>query len=152
VAGLAGLVRSAAPQATAAQTAAALEDSVVSNLADVKRGRINAALALSRVQPARSTLRTTRSFKGRLGRKRHSRSHQLAVGAGPLTAVLRFSGARRLTLVLQQPGRDAIRVSGRSPLRLRRSVVSETVTAIVQGTGSGVSYRLKISAAAPGGA
>ena len=87
-------------------------------------------------------------FKGRL--RKHSRSHQLVVGPGPLTAVLRFGGMRRLTLVLQQAGRGAIRASGRSPLRLSRSVISGPLTAIVQGRNS--SYRLRISAAAPGGA
>ena len=151
VAGLAGLIRSAWPQASATQVAAAVEDSVVGVAAEVKGGRINAALALSRLQPARSSLRKTSSFSGRLGRKHRSRSHELVVGGGSLTAVLRFTGVRRLTLVLQQTGRGAIRASGKSPLRLKRSVVSGTVTAIVQGTGADASYRLKISSAAPGG-
>ena len=148
VAGLAGLIRSAWPQATATQTAAAVADSVEDVPADVRRGRINAALALSRFQPPRSTLRKTTVFKGRL-RKHSSRSHQLVVGPGPLTAVLRFDGTQRLTLVLQQAGRGAIRASGRSPLRLSRSVISGPLTATVQGRKS--SYRLRISAAAPGG-
>ena len=65
---------------------------------------------------------------GRLGKKHPSRSHELVVGSGALTALLKFSGARRLTLVMQQPGRGAIRVSGKSSLRLKRSVVSGTVT------------------------
>jgi hypothetical protein len=151
VAGLAGLIRSAFPQATATQAAAAVEDSVQGVSADVKRGRINAPLALSQLQPARSSIRQTSSFTGRLGRKQRSRSHELVVGSGPLTAVLRFSGARRLTLVLQQPGPGAIRVTGKSPLRISREVVSARLTAVVQGTGADASYRLKISSAAPGG-
>jgi subtilisin family serine protease len=149
VAGLAGLIRSAWPQATAIQVAAAVADSVEGVPADVKRGRINAALALSRLRPARSTVRKTTVFKGRL-RKHRSRSHQLVVGPGPLTAVLRFGGARRLTLVLKQAGRGTIRVSGKSPLRLSRSVVSGPLTAVVQGRHT--TYRLRISATAPGGA
>jgi subtilisin family serine protease len=150
VAGLAGLVRSAWPQATAAETAAAVVGSVEGVAGDVRRGRINAALALSRVPP-RATRRKTTSFSGRLGGRQRSRSHALLVGGGSLTAVLRFSGARKLTLVLQQPGRGAIRVIGKSPLQLRRSVVSGTLTAIVQGTRAEASYRLKISSAAARG-
>jgi subtilisin family serine protease len=150
VAGLAGLVRSAQPQATSTQVAAAVEDSVEGISADVNRGRINAALALSRIQPA-AALRKTTSFSGRLGKNHRSRAHELLVGSGSLTAVLRFTGARRLTLVLQQSGRGAVRVRGKSPLRLSRSVVGGTVTAVVQGSATDASYRLRISSPAPGG-
>jgi subtilase family protein len=151
VAGVAGLVRSAWPQATAAQTAAAVEDSVDGVGPDVSRGRINAALALTRVSPTRSSGRQTNTFVGRLARRHRTRSHQQLVGSGQLTAVLRFSGARRLAMILRQPGRSGVRVSGRSPLRVSRSVVSGTITVIVQGKGARASYRLTVSSPMPGG-
>lgn len=149
VAGLAGLVRSAWPQATAAQTVDAVENSVDEVSPGVRRGRINAALALSQVQPSRSTGRQSKTFRGRLGKRHRSRSHQQLVGSGSLTAVLRFLGARRLTMILHQPGRGALRVTGKSPLRVSRSVVRGTISVIVQGRGKKTSYRLTIGSASP---
>jgi subtilisin family serine protease len=149
VSGLAALIRSAWPQASAAQTGAAVVDSVDS-VAEIRGGRINAARALSLVRPAVTATRRKKTFEGRLGKRNRARTHEEVIGSGALTAVLTFRGARRLALVLRQPGRGAIRVSGRSPLRVSRAMVSGPLMAVVQNTsGTRTSYRLTVVSAAP---
>jgi subtilisin family serine protease len=149
VSGLAALIRSAWPQASAAQTAAAVVASVDSVAGEIGGGRINAARALSRFRPVVTTTRRKKTFEGRLGKRIRARTHEEVIGSGPLTAVLTFRGARRLALVLRQPGRGAIRVSGRSPLRVSRSMVSGPLTAVVQSTNSTrTTYHLTIVSAA----
>jgi hypothetical protein len=149
VAGLAALVRSAWPQATAEQTAEVVDKAVDSIPAEVRNGRINAALALGQVRQILPTARRTITFRGRLNSRIRSRAHKQRVGSGALGAVLSFSGARRLTLVLRQPRRAAVRVSGKSPLRIGLSVEAGTIRLVVAGTGTRAVYRLALSSAAP---
>ncbi|HEY7148436.1 MAG TPA: S8 family serine peptidase [Gaiellaceae bacterium] len=150
VAGLAGLIRSAAPQASAAETATLIVGSVDGVAAGIGGGRINAGAALARVTPARTTTRRTAAYKGRLDRRHRSRSVKQTVGAGQLRATLKFRPKRRLSLVVSQPGTGATRVSGKSPLRLSRSVDAGPVTVVVGGRGKRARYVLKLSAVAPG--
>ena len=117
--------------------------------AEVRNGRINAALALGEVRQTVSTGRRATTFRGRLNSRIRWRAHDQRVASGALVAVLSFSGARRLTLVLRQPRRAAVRVSGKSPLRIESSVDAGTIRLVVAGTGTRAVYRLALSSAAP---
>jgi hypothetical protein len=89
------------------------------------------------------------TFRGRLGDRNRSRAFKRVVGAGAVTAVLTFSGTRRLALFLLRPNTAAVRISGKSPLTLRRQVARGLVTFVVKGGGAEASYRLNLSYAVP---
>ena len=57
----------------------------------------------------------------------------------------RFGALRRLSLMLSQPGRRVVRVSGKSPLRLRRTVSAGPITLVIRGHRAKASYRLTLS-------
>ncbi len=153
VAGVAALIRSARPYAAAQQTAQAVNKSVDAISGEVRNGRVNAWLALHGLQPSDAgtltTRRTNATVRGRLGGRVRSRAHRRRAGAGDLVAVLRFSGARRLSLFLVRPGRAVVRISGKSPLRLERKLSAGPITLVVKGTRAKTSYRLTLSYAMP---
>jgi subtilisin family serine protease len=149
VAGVAGLIRSARPLATAEQTADAIGKAVDPVNAEVRRGRINAALALDQVVRSAQAVSLRKTFHGQLDSRIRSRRHEFGVGAGRLSAVLTFSGAERMTLVLHRAQGGVVRVSGTSPLRIRRAVAAGTMRFVVVGNGTKAAYRLYLSAAAP---
>lgn len=147
VAGVAALVRSAKPGATAQETVDAVEKAVDQIPGEVRHGRINAGVAVSglRLSESGTVRRTTIALRGRLGARVRARTYRRQAGAGPLVGTLRFGRARRLTLVLLRPGRQIVRVSGRSPLRLRKTVRAGPIKVVVKGSGARTSYRLTLS-------
>ena len=151
VAGLAALVRSARPTATAQETVKAVYQAVDQVSAEVRRGRINAGAAVAGPGTSHTGTvhRIARTVRGRLGGRVRSRSHEVAVGAGQLVAVLRFSGAHRLSLLLYPPHRRVIRITGRSPLTLRLRVAPGSLALVVKGAGARAAYRLTLSYGAP---
>jgi len=150
VAGVAALFRSAKPGATAHETVDAVEKAVDQISAEVRHGRVNAALAVSGLRSAngQKARRTSATLRGRLSARVRSRSYRRLVGAGRLVGTLSFRRGRRLTLVLVRSGRR-VRVSGRSPLRLRKTVPAGPIRVVVKGPGARTSYRLTLSYAIP---
>jgi subtilisin family serine protease len=157
VAGVAALIRSARPNASAEQTAQAVNKSVDTISDEVRNGRVNAWLALSGLRPstgaaAATTRRTNTTVRGRLGGRIRSRAYRRRAGAGAFVAVLRFNGARGLSLFLVRPGRAVVRISGKSPLRLKRTLSAGPITLVVKAGKAGkakTSYRLTLSYAMP---
>jgi subtilisin family serine protease len=147
VAGIAALFRAAKPSASATETADAVSNAVDEMSPDVRYGRVNAGLALSGVRASNggTVRRTTVALHGRLSARRRSRIYKRNAAAGPLVGTLRFSPRRRLSLMLSQPGRRVVRVSGKSPLRLRRTVSAGPITLVIRGRGTKASYRLTLS-------
>ena len=151
VAGIAALVRSARPTATAIETVQAVDKAVDVVPADVRNGRVNAAVAVSgqRTSDAGKAKSANAVFRGRLGARNRSRAFNRVVGTGQIFAVLRFSGARRLSLFLLRRNVAPDRVTGKSPLTLRQQVASGLVTFVVKGAGAKASYHLSLSYAVP---
>jgi subtilisin family serine protease len=151
VAGIAALVRSAKPTATAIETAQAVNKTVDAVPAEVRNGRVNAGFAVSgqRASDAGKAQSVYAIFRGRLGRRYRSRAINRVVGAGQIVAVLKFSGARKLSLLLLRRDQAPVRVSGKSPLTLRQQVASGPVTFLLKGAGAKASYQLAISYAVP---
>jgi len=153
VAGLAALVRSARSTATAAETVQTVYGAVDQMSGDVHRGRVNAGAALAALPtsdagPAgRRT--TTVTLRGRLHRRARSRTHRRLVGAGRLDAVLRFPGARRLSLLLVRPNRPISSISGKSPLRLSQALSDGPIALVVKRRRRNASYRLTLSYSVP---
>jgi hypothetical protein len=79
-------------------------------------------------------------FRGKLGPASRTRTFALAVGAGPATATLRFSGGARLTLT-SPLGRAA----GRSPLQVSGTATAGVLTFRVDGTGAKTSFVLTVT-------
>ena len=87
------------------------------------------------------------TFRGRLGGKLRQRRFERSFGAGTLTAELRFSGTRPLTLIVldADEGRALARISGKSPLRLSRAVREGNYDFVVSGSRVKSSFTLGIS-------
>jgi subtilisin family serine protease len=139
VSGLVALELSAQPSATSQQLEQALA-SAARPLPDVVQfGRIDAGKTLGLLSPATSAKAV---FNGTLGpRIARGRSYSLDVGDGVVTAVLTFTGAKRLTLYL-----GSTRFTGTSPLRV--STVSSAGTEVVRVAGDGrtkTSFVLNVS-------
>jgi hypothetical protein len=104
----------------------------------VQYGRIDAGKTLSLLQPARASA----VFRGTLGSR--ARSFRVVAGAGELSANLQFTGGGRLTLQLG----SLARVSGTSPLELRKSVPAGTY--VLRVSGKRTRFVLTVSYALPG--
>jgi subtilisin family serine protease len=137
VAGLVALELSAQPAATARETEDALAHAAVPLPAFVQYGRIDAGRTLALLRPAGVA---SAVFKGTLGSRARVRTYNLDVGAGPFSAVLRFSGGKRLTL-----STPVGRVTGRSPLQLNGTSIPGTYALRVGGTGSKTAFVLNVS-------
>jgi subtilisin family serine protease len=137
VAGLVALELSAQPAATAREAEEALARAAVPLPAFVQYGRIDAGRTLALLRPAAAT---NAVFRGTLGKRARMRSYNLDVGAGPFSAVLRFTGGKRLTLVT-----PIGRVSGRSPLQLSGTSVAGTYPLRVSGTGAKAAFVLAVT-------
>ena len=72
-----------------------------------------------------------------VGGKVRTRTYNLDLGAGPFTAVLRFTGGKRLTL-----STPLGRVAGPSPLQLNGTSTTGTFALRVSGTGAKTSFVL----------
>lgn len=68
------------------------------------------------------------------------RSYTVNVGTGPFTAVLRFTGGKRLTVFTPNG-----RVTGRSPLQLNGTATAGPFTLRVSGTGAKTAFVLSVS-------
>jgi subtilisin family serine protease len=138
VTGLIALELSAQPSATPQQMEQALI-SAVRPLPDVvEYGRIDAGRTLGLLSPATSAQAV---FSGALGgRQARKRLYPLDVGDGLLTAVLQFTGSKRLTLSV-----GSSRVTGTSPLHLTTVVAAGRAAVRVSGDGKKTTYVLTVS-------
>ena len=75
-----------------------------------------------------------------VGPQVRSRTYSLDLGAGPFSAVLRFTGGKRLTL-----STPLGQVAGRSPLQLNGISTTGTFTLRVTGTGAKTSFVLAVA-------
>ncbi len=137
VSGLVALELSAQPAATAREAEDALARAAVPLPAFVQYGRIDAGKTLALLRPAATT---SVVFRGTVGRKPRTRTYNLDVGAGPFTAVLRFTGGRRLTLAT-----PVGKVAGRSPLQVNGTSTPGTFALRVSGTGTKTSFVLAVT-------
>ena len=152
VAGLAALVRSARPTATAEETVKTVYHAAHQVPGDVQRGRPDAGEALAGQLPAgagKPRRLATSTLRGRFSGRARSRTYKLRVGAGQLVAVLKFTGARTLALVLHRPDRRVLRFSGKSPLRVRQPVSAGPIALVVKGSRGRARYRLTLSYTRP---
>jgi subtilisin family serine protease len=138
VTGLIALELSAEPSATPQQ----MEQAIISAahpLPDVvEYGRIDAGRTLGLLSPATSARVV---FNGSFGAGNpRERSYPLDVGDGQLTAVLQFTGAKRLTLSV-----GSSRVTGTSPLRLTTVVAAGRAVVRVSGDNKKTTFVLKVS-------
>ena len=138
VTGLIALELSAQPSATAQQLQQALV-SAVRPLPDlVQYGRIDAGKTLRLLSPATSAQAT---FNGTLAAGvGGERSYSLDVGDGLLTAVVQFTGPKRLTLSV-----GPAHVTGASPLRLTSVVAAGRAVLRVTGDGRKTTFVLNVS-------
>jgi subtilisin family serine protease len=141
VAGLVALELSAQPSATARDVEDALARAAVPLPAFVQYGRIDAGRTLALLRPAAAA---SAVFRGTLGPAARARSYAVETGAGPFTALLRFTGGRRLTL-----STSIGRVTGRSPLQLDGTTTAGTCVLRVSGTGAKTSFVLTVTHTQP---
>jgi hypothetical protein len=135
---LIALELSAQPSATPQQMEQALISAVRPLPGVVQYGRIDAGRTLGLLSPATSARAV---FNGTFGAgNRRERSYPLDVGDGLLTAVLQFTGAKRLTLSV-----GSSHVTGTSPLRLTTVVAAGRAAVRVGGGGKKTTYVLTVS-------
>jgi hypothetical protein len=103
----------------------------------VQYGRIDAGRTLALLRPAAAT---SAVFKGTLGSRVRVRSYNLEIGTGAFSAVLRFTGGKRLTL-----STPIGRVAGPSPLQLNGTSPAGTFNLRVSGTGAKTTFVLNVS-------
>jgi subtilisin family serine protease len=137
VSGLVALELSAQPAATAREAEDALARAALPLPAFVQYGRIDAGKTLALLRPAATT---SAVFRGTIGRKVRARTYNLDVGAGSFTAVLRFTGGKRLTLAT-----PIGKVAGRSPLQVNGTSTPGTFALQVRGTGTKTSFVLAVT-------
>jgi subtilisin family serine protease len=137
VAGLVALELSAQPAATARDVEDALARAAVPLPAFVQYGRIDAGRTLALLRPAAAK---SAVFRGVVGRKVRTRTYNIDLGAGPFTAVLRFTGGKRLTL-----STPLGRVAGPSPLQLNGTSTTGTFALRVSGMGAKTSFVLTLT-------
>ena len=137
VSGLVALELSAQPAATAREAEDALARAALPLPAFVQYGRIDAGKTLALLRPAAST---SVAFRGTIDRKVRTRTYNLAVGAGSFTAVLRFRGAKRLTLTTPFG-----KVAGRSPLQVNGTSTPGPLALRVSGTGTKTAFVLTVT-------
>ena len=138
VTGLIALELSAQPSATPQQLQQALVGAVRPLPDFVQYGRIDAGKTLGLLSPATSGQAV---FNGTLGAGNpRVRSFPLDVGEGLLTAVVQFTGAKRLTLSV-----GSAHVTGASPLRLTTVVAEGRASVRVTGGGKKTTFVLSVS-------
>jgi subtilisin family serine protease len=137
VAGLVALELSAQPAATASEAEDALSRAAVPLPAFVRYGRIDAGRTLALLRPAAAT---NVVFRGTLGSRVHARSYRLDVGAGALSATLRFTGGKRLTLTT-----PIGQATGNSPLQVNGTPGAGTFSLRVSGAGAKTSFVLTVT-------
>jgi subtilisin family serine protease len=137
VAGLAALALARNPLAGRDEIERAIVGSAVPIGADVRYGRVYAPRALELVPPAPATTAETTAtvtLAGAITPRASVRVFRRTVGAGPLSATLRSSARRRLTLELVAgDGTVLARAAGHAPLELRHTVPEGRYTLRVSG-------------------
>jgi hypothetical protein len=103
----------------------------------VQYGRIDAGKTLALLRPAAAT---SAVFRGTVGGKLRTRSYSVDVGAGPFTAVLRFTGGKRLVLAT-----PVGKVAGPSPLQVNGASTPGTFALKVSGTRTKTSFVLTVT-------
>lgn len=154
VAGIAGLILSARPKATRRQVEDALAQSALGLGSAVRHGRVSAQRALEALgaevpavaptlAPAPPNRATTIRGKPTAGTPRRLGERFLL--SGRVTATLTFAGPHSLALTLvNSRGAAVARVSGRSPLRLSRTVRAGSYRFVVRGNGR-VRFTLRVA-------
>jgi subtilisin family serine protease len=138
VSGLVALELSAQPSATPQQMEQALASAARPLPGVVQSGRIDAGRTLGLLSPATSAKAV---FNGTFGAGNpRERSYPLDVGDGLLTAVLQFSGVKRMTLSV-----GSSRVTGASPLRVTTVLAAGRTVLRVSGDGKRSSFVLNVS-------
>jgi subtilisin family serine protease len=137
VSGLAALELSVQPTATAREAEDALARAAVPLPAFVQYGRIDAGKTLALLRPAGSSRVV---FRGTLGPNVRSRAFAVAVGPGPLTAALSFTGRKRLTLTTPLG-----RATGRTPLQVAGTATAGVFTLRVDGDGAKTKFVLNVT-------
>ena len=140
-AGVAGLMLSANPSATASTLRSALLSTADPVGTWVARGRVNAAKAVAAVAgtapvpaPAPSPTTSTVTFSGNLSNKQQSRSYSVTTSGGAFEAALSFKRASMLTLTVRNAsGTVVAQGSGPSVLRVAGSLPGGTFTFEVSG-------------------
>jgi subtilisin family serine protease len=152
VTGLIALERSFAPAATPEQILSALMRAAVPLPEVVQYGRIDAGRTLSFLEPAPASTSTKAVYRGTIGARGGARTYKLDVGAGTLTATVRFNGGAKLALLLTpaQSTKPIARAAGTSPLRLQASVTAGTFSLRIAG-GKKSTYVLTVSYPKRGG-
>jgi subtilisin family serine protease len=150
VAGLAALALSVDPNATPAEVAQALEHPALPLEGLVQYGRINAPQTLSAIRPApqaAAPAASTAVIRGTVGGGVRTRSYSIAVGAGQLTTMLAFTGARtlKLSLLPSRGGKPIARTAGASPLKVAPTLPSGTVRFVIEGARRRASFVLTVS-------
>jgi subtilisin family serine protease len=153
VAGLVALELSAVPTATPQQVEQAIQGAAVPLPAIVQYGRVDAGRTLSLLRPASPTAAQA-VFHGTIGGKIGGRTYSFEIGAGSLTATLRFTRGARLGLALVPPGstKPIAQAVGASPLELAATASAGTVILRVTGVArTKASYVLRVSYVLPAG-
>jgi subtilisin family serine protease len=170
VAGLAGLVLSAAPTASATQVTAALTSTATPIGSSVRYGRVDASAAVAAVAsapaptpsptasptvsptPDPSPSPTTSpspvgsvTFSGSLNKKQTSRSFGLSVGAGDVSSSLSFGRSKSLTLTVANGNGAVGSASGPSVVRLVKSLPAGAYMFTVTGSGGSDSFTLVVT-------
>src|SRR6266542_6012234 len=153
VAGLVALELSAVPTATPQQVEQAIQGAAVPLPAIVQYGRVDAGRTLSLLRPASATAAQA-VFRGTIGGKIGGRTYSFEIGAGSLSATLRFTRGARLGLALVPPGstKPIAQAVGASPLELAATASAGTVIVRVTGVAKRkASYVLRVSYVLPAG-
>jgi subtilisin family serine protease len=147
VAGLAALGLARGLSNTRAAVENAIQRSALRFGSDVRFGRVNAPATLALLKPPAPAI-TTAGYRGSLAGRT---SFWRTVGTGQLRATLRFRGVFRLTLrLLDARGQLIVRATGRSPVRIARTVQAGSYTLAVSGPGRRASFSLDVGhASAP---
>jgi subtilisin family serine protease len=165
VAGLAALVRSAQPGATAAAVETAIESSAVPVGSTVAYGRIDAAAAVTAIgaggstdpsttpspsaSPTPTSTTVTSTFSGTLNGKSTSRSYSVAAGAGAFSASLTFSKAASMTVDLRDAnGQTISTATGGSPVHVTANVAAGSYAIVVSGP-SHLTFTVTVSYTSP---
>jgi subtilisin family serine protease len=160
VAGLVALALSAEPNAGSNAIISAIQSTTVPIGNSVDYGRIDAAAALNALTDA--PLKTTApsaspaavsiaTFRGKLTQRTPARVYRPWIPAGLVTATLRFSGRRVVTLSIRDRSGTLLgQVTGRSPLRLVRKLPSGTADVSVSGRKPNTTFELVLWGKAAG--
>jgi subtilisin family serine protease len=147
VSGLIALGLSLRPDAAPAEIVQAVTGETDA-LDALPRGRVDAPASLAALLPisgAAPVARAAWSVRGTLGPAGPARRYQRPLPAGVTTARLTFAPGNRIRLTLADPsGKIVARMTGRSPLQLRRRVGAGTYSLTIDGARHRTAYTLTV--------